>query len=65
MFAAASFNGKATTATYLVLFKAINDWMRLNLGREWKPKRVLSDYEAALRAAVVRHFGGGFRVPLL
>jgi hypothetical protein len=58
--AACSFNGRATTVTYLTILQSISDWIRLNLGKVWAPKRILSDFELAVRSAVLRHFGGPF-----
>lgn len=56
--AAVAFMSKATTATYLILLQAISDWIRTNFGKRWQPTLFMSDFEAAIRAAVERFFEG-------
>ena len=53
-----AFLTNATTATYLVMFQAVSDWLSGNLGKRWTPKLFLSDFETAFRAAVQRFFDG-------
>jgi len=49
---AIAFLSKATTGSYLVLLQAISDWISANFGKRWRPKLILTDFEAAIRAAV-------------
>ncbi len=52
--------GRANTATYLIMLLAIDEWIKLNMGVEWKPGVFFSDFELAIRSAILRYFDGWF-----
>jgi hypothetical protein len=38
----------------------IDEWIKLNMGVEWKPGVFFSDFELAIRSAILRYFDGWF-----
>jgi hypothetical protein len=50
--------GKGTAACYLVLLRAIREWIRNNFGKQWAPTAFFTDFDLAIRSAIDQCFRG-------